>query len=96
MAKVTDTPTGYVMHLSAHDTYYWANLRPHRWPCSTLADKSCRVDVDSNGLCDLLVNGRPPADDIDGTELDAIVSAHLPARLRHLWPCWEASTDASR
>lgn len=95
MARVTDTPTGYVMHLSTADTHRWANRPRASWPCSTLAGKRCRVDVDANGLYGLTVNGRDAAD-IDGIELDAIVGDHLPARLRNLWPCWEASADASR
>lgn len=76
-------PTGYVMWLSARDTYNWANKPDASWPCSTLADEAIRVEVDSNGLCD----GKFP-DDCDGNELDAIVADYLPKRLRHLWPVW--------
>jgi hypothetical protein len=82
--------TGYTLWLSARDTYDWARKPGAAWPCSTLEDHRVMVQVDSNGLCDLTIDGRSPADnaDIDGTELNAIVADHLPANYRHLWPTW--------
>lgn len=77
---------GYAMWLSARDTYDWAHKVGASWPCSTLSGERCMVGVDSNGLYDFTLNGR--YGDCDGTELDAIVSDHLPADCRHLWPVW--------
>lgn len=74
------------MTLSAEDTYRWATRAGASWPCSQLRGNRVAVTVDRNGLCDLSFNGRDA--DIDGNELDAIVSDHLPADLRHLWPVW--------
>jgi hypothetical protein len=80
-------PMGYTLWLSADDTYNWAT-RPHKsCPCSTLRGSRLVVQVDSNGLCDIAIDGK--LGDCDGTELDAIVSDHLPPALRHLWPVWE-------
>lgn len=79
-------PTGYVMKLSARDTYNWAHREGARWPCSDLSGNRCVVVVDSNGLLDFTLNGRDG--DCSGDELNAIVSDHLPKILRHLWPAW--------
>ncbi len=78
---------GYTMWLSAFDTYEWAHKAGAIWPCSTLSDKRCMVTVNFNGLCDFTVNGRD-SDSIDGTELAAIVSDHLPEDCRQFWPTW--------
>ena len=87
--RIKGNDSGYTMWLSKNDTYYWADGQTtgDRWPCSTVCNKSIRVDVDSNGLCDIAVNGKM-GDDIDGVELDAIVSDHLPKEQCHLWPVW--------
>lgn len=81
----------YVMWLSADDTYKWAHRPNNRWPCSTMSGKRFVICVNSNGLYDLTMNGKSINNniDIDGTELDACVSSHLPRTLRHLWPTWE-------
>ena len=70
------------MWLSKNDTHQWAR----KWPCSTISNKRLAVSVDSNGLCDLAVNSK--SGDVDGSELEAIVTDHLPEGLRHLWPIW--------
>jgi hypothetical protein len=79
----------YSLWLSADDTYRWANRAGGWWPCSDISGKRLCVQVDSNGLVGVFVNGSGDAD-IDGNELDAIVSDFLPASHRHLWPTWEA------
>lgn len=84
--RIQRTGSGYVMWLSANDTYRWATRPGRAWPCSQCRGERLRVEVDSNGLCDFAINGRDG--DMDGTELDAIVGDHLPADLRHLWPVW--------
>lgn len=81
--------TGYRLWLSANDTYRWAFRPGHRWPCSEAAGNRLFVGVDRNGLCEFALNGRDDAD-VDGTELEAIVSDHVPAECRHLWPVWGA------
>lgn len=87
--------TGYSMWLSANDTYNWAHRPGKSWPCSQLSGKRLVVEVDSNGLCDLAIDGRTDTD-CDGSELDAIVDDHLPAYLRHLWPSWRQPTFEER
>jgi hypothetical protein len=78
---------GYAMWLNAWETYLWAT-RPHAaWPCSQARSNRLMIQVDSNGLCDFTVNGKDA--DMDGNELDAIVSDHLPDDCKHLWPVWK-------
>jgi hypothetical protein len=86
--RIHKTAEGYTMQLSARDTYDWAHRSGAAWPCSTLSDHRVMVCVDSNGLCDFTLDGRTDGD-VDGNELDACVSDHLPKDLRHLWPVWE-------
>jgi hypothetical protein len=87
----TGAIVGYTLWLSANDTYHWAT-RPHmRWPCSDLSGNRLMVYVDSNGLCDMTINGEDG--DCSGNELDAIIADHLPADCRHLWPCWGQIPD---
>lgn len=78
---------GYTMKLSAWDIQQWVTCPTAAWPCSTLRGNRLVVDVDDNGLLDMTVNGTHYAD-IDGNELDAIISDHLPESHRHLWPVW--------
>lgn len=86
------TGSGYKLCLNTVETFEWATRPNDAWPCSTLSGKRLFVEVDSNGLCDIAINGEHSAA-CDGTELDAIVSDHLPADLRHLWPTWEKRGD---
>ena len=81
-------PNCYSLWLSARDTENWATRPDTRWPLSSVRGSRVVVCVDSNGLCDLAIDGQSDTD-CDGSELEAIVADHLPARLRHLWPCWE-------
>jgi len=88
--RIKRQPSGYIMWLSANNTYDWAHRVDNRWPCSELSNHRLCVVVDNNGICDMTFDGATSwTNDIDGTELDAIVSDHLPTDLRHLWPCWE-------
>ena len=80
-------PDAYVMWLSAQDTYDWAHRAGASWPCSTLSDRRLVVCANDNGLYDLLVDGRR-GEDVDANELEAVVTDHLPQKLRHLWPVW--------
>lgn len=85
--KIDKRDSGYSMELSAAETYHWAYESDIRWPCSTLAGCRVAINVDSNGLCVLLIDGKDR--DCDGIELDAIVADFLPPAFRHLWPTWE-------
>jgi hypothetical protein len=85
-------PAGYALTLSESETYDWAHRAGNLWPCSTLSGFSLLIEVDSNGLCGLETRDSDDVAierDVDGNELDAIVSDHLPPEYRHLWPCWQ-------
>jgi hypothetical protein len=85
-------PTGYALTLSEFETFEWAHRAGKLWPCSSLSGFSLTVEVDSNGLCGLTTIDEYDIEcelDVDGHELDAIVSDHLPSEYRHLWPCWQ-------
>jgi len=84
-------PAGYALALSESETYDWAHRAGKLWPCSTLSGFSLTIEVDSNGLCGLETRDSDDVVielDVDGNELDAIVSDHLPPEFRHLWPTW--------
>ena len=88
--KILASPaTSYTMWLSAHDTYQWAHKAGASWPCSQLSNHQAVICVDSNGLYDLTIDDGKGNQDIDGAELAACVSDHLPAHLHHLWPVWK-------
>ncbi len=90
--KFAKRPTGYTVWLSSRETYEWAHRAGAAWPNSVLSDHRVMVEVDSNGLCGVAVDGDGvPRDDI-GCQLAAMVADHLPAALRHLWPCWESES----
>ena len=86
--QITGDAQGYTMKVSANETRDWSRKPTASWPCSTLSGRRFAACVDRNGLYDVAVNGKD-ADDIDGVELEAIVSDLLPKEYRHLWPCWE-------
>jgi hypothetical protein len=52
------TETSIKLWLSADDTDNWAHTPGTAWPGSTLEGKRLFVEFDSNGLCDLRINGR--------------------------------------
>jgi len=89
-----DNGNGYVMWLSARDTYAWANTPGTMWPCSKVAGHRLVVAVDRNGLYELTFDEHRENVGLDGNELDAIVADHLPKGLRHLWPTWEQAEAA--
>ena len=87
MMRIEESITGYSIWLSARDTYNWANKAGARWPCSELCGNRFMACVDANGLCDFTLNGAGDID-VNGTELAACITDHLPERFRHLWPTW--------
>lgn len=78
MRKIV-TGSSVKLWISANDTRRWAHKAGAYWPCSQLADKRLFVEYDSNGLCDLAIDGR--YGDCDANELNAIVSDHLRGKL---------------
>ncbi len=89
--KTDKKPMGYRLWLTAVDTMEWADRSGSVWPCSDLAGHHLFIEVDDNGLCSFIFDGRTPTAAVpgDGHELEIIVADHLPAVLQHLWPCWE-------
>ena len=74
-------PQGFTVWLSARDTYDWAHKPGASWPCSTLSDKRLVAVFDSNGLCDLAVDGRDAAYDIVAHEVSAMIADHMRDKL---------------
>lgn len=77
--------SGFNLWLSANDTSDWADRPGECWPCSELSGHGLFVQFDSNGLCDLSIDGNDG--DCDNTELSAIVADHLD-RLPESHPCY--------
>lgn len=75
-----DQGTGFTAWISAYDTYEWARTPGSSWPCSTLSGRRLMVCFDSNGLCDLTVDGRDDRD-TDSHELNAIITDLVGAKL---------------
>jgi hypothetical protein len=86
--RIVKSESGYRMWLSANDTYAWAHKPGTSWPGSDLSGRRAVVTVDSNGLCDLSIDGRNTGNDVSGDELSACVADHLPADCRQFWPTW--------
>ncbi len=84
--KTTINPISVKLWLSARDTYDWANRTAARWPCSQLERKRLFVEFDTNGLCDLAIDGK--SQDCDANELNAIVVDHLDGKLPESHPCY--------
>jgi hypothetical protein len=91
-----DGNTGYALWLSARDTRTWANKPGARWPCSFLAGRRLVVRVDIDGLYGIDIDGGRGDQDCPADELAAIVVDHLPADLRHLWPCRDNAPAVQR
>jgi hypothetical protein len=74
------TPSSFKLWLSANDTYSWAHKPGAAWPSSQLSGSRLFVEFDSNGLCDLAIDGLSDRD-CNSNELTAIVadSVKLPA-----------------
>lgn len=83
--------TYYQICLSAKETTAWARKPNATWPCSTLSGHRLMACVDSNGLCDLTIDGKFPSNPDVGSsgELEACITDHLSKDCRHLWPTWE-------
>jgi hypothetical protein len=71
------TPSTVKVWLSANDTYNWAHRPGQAWPCSQLSGRRVFAEFDSNGLIDVALDGKSPAEDVDVTELNACMSDHI-------------------
>ena len=85
--RVKEHIGGYNLWLTANETYKWAHKAGPTWPCSTLAGHKLFVAIDSNGLCDITLDGKE-ALEIDSNELEACITDHLPESLHQFWPVW--------
>jgi hypothetical protein len=73
--------------LSSSDTYAWAHRTGAAWPCSQLAGRRVFAEFDSNGLCDLAIDGKSD-EDCDANEFNAITSDHLASKLPRDHPAY--------
>ena len=73
--RVTVTDRHIKLWISANETYAWARRPGESWPCSQLAGKRVYAEFDSNGLCDMSINGR--LKDCDASEFNALTSDML-------------------
>lgn len=77
--RVNITDSAVKLWLSENDTYNWAHKPGAAWPCSQLSGSRLFAEFDSNGLCDLTVDGK--SGDCDVTEFNAMTSDYLAQRL---------------
>lgn len=76
MRKV-DTGTGFKVWISARETYNWAHKPDAAWPCSFLSDRRLFAEFDSNGLCDLAIDGGRGDQDCPADEFNALLADFL-------------------
>jgi len=81
--KLSTTPTGFTIWLSATNTQCWAlgfnKWNGIKWPCSALGGRRLRADFDTGGLVDLTIDGRAVSErlELPSDELNAILYDHL-------------------
>ena len=85
--RVQITTSGVNCWLSARDTCDWATRPRASWPCSTLRDRRVFAAFDSNGLCDLSIDGGRGDQDCDGHEFNAIVADLVGPKVPADHPC---------
>lgn len=78
--RILDHGDSVALWVSANETYEWAHRSGSAWPCSVLSGSRFFAAFDTNGLCDLTVDGRD-AHDVPSDELSAIVADLLGERL---------------
>ena len=78
---VTITENGVNVWLSANDTHAWAHRSGASWPCSQLSGRRVFAGFDSNGLCDVAIDGGRGDQDCDSAEFNACVADHLAGKL---------------
>ncbi len=88
--------TSFTLWLSAQDTYDWKTKPGASWPCSTIDGRPVMVQFDSNGLLDFTVNSKNAPDDIDGTELTAMVADFMATRLPRDHPAYFVAVEQFR
>lgn len=78
--RVVITASSIKVWINKQETYKWAHLEGHNWPCSGFAGKSIYAELDNNGLLDFTVNSRHSskiAESIDGYGFSCCVADHL-------------------
>lgn len=78
--RILINPTTVHLWLSAEDTRKWANRVGSAWPCSQLSGHRLHAEFDTNGLCDLSIDGKTGGD-CDANEFNAVTSDYLRAKL---------------
>lgn len=85
--RVLDNGNSVTLWASARDTYDWAHKPGAAWPCSTLSGRRFVAVFDSNGLCDLSLDGGRGEQDCDSWELSAMCADFLRGRIGADHPC---------
>ena len=85
--KTQISESSVTLWLSRDDTYTWATRPGESWPCSTLRNSRLVACFDSNGLCDLSVDGKYLVD-VDADELSAICADYLRDKLPESHPAY--------
>lgn len=70
--------------ISGSESWQWAT----QWPCSQLSGKRICASFDRNGLCELSINGKDAPEDLDATELNAIVADFAARKLPEDHALW--------
>jgi hypothetical protein len=84
--RICINPSSVKLWLSSNDTYEWAHRDGHAWPGSSLIGRRLFAEFDSNGLCDLTIDGK--SGDCDVNELNAITSDFLKSKLPTTHPAY--------
>ena len=76
--RISRTPGGVKLWLSANDTYNWAHKPGAAWPCSQLSGRRLFAEFEANGdLVDMQIDGGRGEQDCDANEFNAITSDFL-------------------
>jgi len=86
--KIEIRKTGIRVWLSARDTSNWAH-KPAAWPCSQLSGRRVFAQFDSNGLCDLAIDGGRGEQNCDSAEFNACIADHLAGKLPADHKCFD-------
>jgi len=87
--RVQINDTSVNVWLSANNTYDWAHKPGASWPCSQLSGRRVFAGFDSNGLCDLAIDGGRGEQNCDASEFNACLADHLAGKLPTDHPCYD-------
>lgn len=84
--RLTLSDKGFSVWVSANETYNWAHRPGKSWSCSTLSNHRFFAQFNSNGLCDLTIDGKDDTS-IDPHEFGCIMEDLVYPRLPdgHYW-----------